>query len=93
MSLRIRIASLDDPAERKKQQLGGLQIVCETLDPQQRPHASVQLFEVDRLVEKVVGARLQARQPIATISDRADQNDRRQASVAVGFELGADIQP
>src|SRR5437867_3316754 len=39
MSLRIRIASLDDPAERKKQQLGGLQIVCETLDPQQRLHA------------------------------------------------------
>ena len=92
MTLGARIARLDDAPQREEERLGRLQIVGETLQPHQRTDARVQLLGIDRLVEKVVGAGVEARQARLAFLLTADQHDGRQARLRIPLELGAHIE-
>ena len=91
--LGARIARFDDPPERQEQRFGRLEIVGEAFEPHQRSDARLQFLGVDRLVEEVVGASVEAVEARLALLRAADQHHRRQARIGAAFQLGADVEP
>jgi hypothetical protein len=91
--LGARIAGFDDPPEREEERFSGLEIVGQPLEPHQRTDTRLQLLGIDRLVEEVVGAGVEAGESGLALLRAADQHHRREAGGGVPFDLDADVQP
>src|SRR5450631_2917351 len=79
MAFGIGIAAFDDQAQGAENGVGGLQLVGEFLQTEQRFHAGDQFLSENRLVEEIVGASLDAVHFVAAIAESGDEHERNQA--------------
>ena len=78
VALGVAVARLDGQRQAEDHRLGGVEIVGVALDPHQRAHARAQLVRVERLGDEVVGAGLEALDPVLGLMQRGDEHDRDQ---------------
>ena len=86
------VARFDEAPERQEQRLGGLEVVGQPLQLDQRADPRVELLRIDRLAEEVVGAGFEAFDPGRPLLQRADEDHRRQAGLGDVLQRRADVE-
>ena len=68
------------------------QLLHHPLQPDQRAHPREQRNVVDRLGQEIVGAGLEAAQPVGDVGQGGDHDDRNVGGAPVGLQLAADFE-
>ena len=88
----VAIARLDGQPQAQDHRIGTVEVVGESFQTNERTHAGLELVPVEGLGQEVVGAGVDALDPIGALGKAGDEHDRDQPRLPVVLEAAAQLE-